>query len=117
MSVETTIVGNVSVKVTTTRDWGAEIKRQLNDGLKAMGTEILNQAVQNAPILTGALRESGTLTTEGLTARVRFGNEEVPYARMRHFVNHLHPGTLYYLQRAGDQVSEHVDEYIKGGSL
>lgn len=115
--IETTVVGDVTVKVTTTRDWGREIEKQLKAGLNAMGTEILNEAVQNAPILTGALRESGTLTTEGLTARVRFGNEDVPYARMRHFVNNLHPDTKYYLQRAGDSVTRDAADYFKGGDL
>lgn len=115
--IRTAIVGNVTVKVTTTRDWGKEIEQQLKAGLSQMGTEILNEARQNAPILTGALRESGTLATEGLTARVRFGNVDVPYARMRHYVNNLHPDTKYYLQRAGDSVARNAADYFKGGNL
>ena len=115
--IETTVVGNVTVKVTTTRDWGREIEQQLKAGLNQLGTEILNEAVQNAPILTGALRESGTLTIDGTTAKIHFGNEDVPYARMRHYVNNLHPDTKYYLQRAGDSVSRNAADYFKGGSL
>ena len=115
--IQTTVVGNVTVKVTTTRDWGRLIEKQLQAGLNSLGTEILNEAVQNAPILTGALRASGTLTQEGALARVRFGNEDVPYARMRHFVNNLHPDTKYYLQRAGDQVTGHAADFFKGGAL
>lgn len=115
--IETTVVGDVAVKVTTTRDWGKEIEQQLKNGLNALGTEILNEAVQNAPILTGALRESGTLTVDGTMARIRFGNEDVPYARMRHYVNNLHPDTKYYLQRAGDSVSRNAADYFKAGDL
>ena len=115
--IETTVVGNVTVKVTTTKDWGREIEQQLKAGLSDMGTEILNEAQQNAPVLTGALRESGTLTVDGNMARIRFGNVDVPYARMRHYVNNLHPGTKYYLQRAGDSVSRNAADYFKGGSL
>ena len=116
-TVETTTVGNVSIRVVTTKDWPREIQRTIKDGLKQMGTEILNEAVQNAPILTGALRASGTVTQEGGMIRVRFGSDEVPYARMRHFVNHLHPDTTYYLQRAGDQLTAHSEEFFKSGEL
>lgn len=115
--IETTTVGSVTVRVTTTRDWGREIQQQLKAGLNSLGTEILNEAVQNAPILTGALRESGTLTVDGTMARVRFGNVDVPYARMRHYVNNLHPDTKYYLQRAGDSVTRNAADYFKGGNL
>lgn len=115
--VQTTTVGNVTIRVTTSRDWTKEIASQLKTGLSALGTEILNEAVQNAPILTGALRESGTLTVDGMAARIRFGNDDVPYARMRHYVNDLHPGTKYYLQRAGDSVSRNATDYFKGGNL
>lgn len=115
--IETTVVGNVTVKVTTTRDWGREIQQQLKAGLNQLGTEILNEAQQNAPVLTGALRASGTLTVDGSTARIRFGSVDVPYARMRHYVNNLHPDTKYYLQRAGDSVSRNAADYFKGGDL
>ena len=115
--IETTVVGDVTVKVTTARDWTHEIASQLKDGLNRMGTEILNEARLNAPVRSGDLRKSGTLTIDGTTARVRFGNVDVPYARMRHYVNNLHPDTKYYLQRAGDSVTRNAADYFKGGNL
>ena len=115
--IQTTVVGNVTVRVTTTKDWGRIIEQQLKAGLNSLGTEILNEAVQNAPVRSGDLRRSGTLTVADGMARIRFGNEDVPYARMRHFVNNLHPDTKYYLQRAGDSVTRNSADFFKGGAL
>ena len=115
--IETTVVGDATVKVTTTRDWGREIENQLKAGLNRLGTEILNEARLNAPIRSGDLRKSGALTVDGNMAKIRFGNTDVPYARMRHFVNNLHPDTKYYLQRAGDSATRNAADYFKAGDL
>jgi len=71
-------------------------------GVANMLAEIDAKAKNYAPVRTGALKNSGQITASS----VIYGNNQVPYARLRHFVNNLHPGTRYYLSRAAEEVAK-----------
>ena len=78
-----------------------------------MMTDILRLARQNAPVKTGALRNSGRFQqTNTLHWRITFGNSRVPYARLREHVNHLHPNTTRYLERATTTANNKIKIYF-----
>lgn len=82
-----------------------EEETAINEALGRMGTAILNRAQLYAPVKTGALRADGRVTQEPNSMSVIFGGFSVPYARLRHYENNLHPDTKYYLERAGNEVA------------
>lgn len=67
-------------------------------------SDVNRKAQMNAPYLTGALAASGKISATRDGAQVTYGSARVPYARIRHEVNHLHPGTTKYLARAAQDV-------------
>lgn len=72
----------------------------------SMVTDIHAAASRIAPHKTGALVRSGRIERKAKAYyRVTFGDSRVRYARRRHFENKLHPGTLLYLQKPGDQIA------------
>lgn len=78
----------------------------LRGGINRMGASIKNLATMKAPILTGALRESGRIEhPDDDTVTIVFGSESVPYARRRHYENFKNPHTKYYLQKAGEEIT------------
>ena len=88
-------------------------KRNLDNAKRAMADSILGRATMIAPKLTGALRSDGRVETRDTSLAIVFGDERVPYARMRHYVNRKNPQTLNYLKRAGDQtVKEGLKKYL-----
>lgn len=74
-------------------DWEKASGAVLNGlaaGAKAAASLILNAAKDNTPVQSGALRDSGTLTGEGLEIGIAF---TAPYAAMVHeSVACAHPG-------------------------
>lgn len=91
----------------------SETKR-LKQAERLIANTIKARAVVLAPKLTGALRANGRVLVVNSGLRVKFGDEDVPYARRRHFENKKNPQTLNYLQRAGDSVmKESIRRYIK----
>ena len=82
-------------------------------GVARMATDIHGMAVRNAPYRTGALRNSGRFTRKGtLTWAVIFGGNGVDYAAIRETTNHLHPGTRFYLKRAGESAQARYASYF-----
>lgn len=79
--------------------------RRWNAGVLNMMSEVQRIAQTNAPILTGALRNSARIRATRDGAEVTFGSSRVDYALLRHEVNHLHPSTIKYLARAAESVS------------
>lgn len=75
-------------------------------GVLNMMADVQRRAMTNAPVKTGALKASGRIRATKEGAEVTFGSSRVEYARLRHEVNHLHPGTIKYLARAADAVSK-----------
>ena len=107
----------MSYRLQLSAEWTRKIStQQLNEGGVRMMTDILKMARQNAPVLTGALRNSGRfqqLTT--VKWRITFGNARVPYARIREHVNRLHPNTVRYLQRARNTAASRAKSYFNLG--
>lgn len=84
--------------------WLPKSKAKMNVGLTRLVTDIHNKAVRRAPVLTGALVNSGRYRKTGpLTYQLTFGNARVPYAVIREYVNRKHPTTRFYL---GNSVKE-----------
>ena len=98
-------------------DWTRKLStQQLNEGGVKMMTDILKMARQNAPVLTGALRNSGRFQQLSTVKwRITFGNARVPYARIREHVNRLHPNTVRYLQRARNTAASRAKSYFNLG--
>lgn len=81
-----------------------------------MMTDILKMARQNAPYLSGDLRNSGRFQQLSTVKwRITFGNARVPYARIREYVNHLHPNKVRYLQRARNTAASRAKSYFNLG--
>lgn len=91
-----------------------EEERRMDLALGKWAVDTHNTAQRLAPHETGALRGSGRVERHsGLKWSVSFGNNQVPYARRRHFENFLNPQTLRYLQRPGDANSKNfVQRYM-----
>ena len=98
-------------------DWTRKLStKQLNEGGVKMMTDILKMARQNAPVLTGALRNSGRFQQLSTVKwRIAFGNARVPYARIREYTNRLHPNTVRYLQRARNTAASRAKSYFNLG--
>ena len=92
----------MNYQIKTSATWTRKLStQQLNKGGTRMITDILRLARQNAPVKTGALRNSGRFQQVGNTHwQITFGNNRVPYARLREHTNQLHPNTTRYLARA-----------------
>lgn len=98
----------------TSASWVRKLStQQLNKGGARMMTDILRMARQNAPVKTGALRNSGRFQqTSTLHWRITFGNNRVPYARIREHTNRLHPNTTRYLERAATTAQHKIKTYF-----
>lgn len=107
----------MSYRLQLSADWARKLStQQLNEGGVKMMTDILKMARQNAPVLTGALRNSGRFQQLSTVKwRITFGNARVPYARIREHVNRLHPNTVRYLQRARNTAASRAKSYFNLG--
>lgn len=104
----------MSYQLKMSAEWARKLStRQLNKGGVRMMTDILRMARQNAPVKTGALRNSGRFQQTGNTRwQITFGNGRVPYARLREHENRLHPNTTRYLERAARTASSRAKTYF-----
>ena len=107
----------MSYRLQLSAEWTRKLStQQLNEGGVKMMTDILKMARQNAPVLTGALRNSGRFQQISTVKwRITFGNARVPYARIREHVNRLHPNTVRYLQRARNTAASRAKSYFNLG--
>lgn len=106
----------VTVKSTLVSKWTPETLRKLDVAVLSLATRVHRDAMRYAPVDTGNLVASGRVQRSG-EARysVIFGGQGLKYARMRHYVNRKHPGTLRYLERAGDENSRRFVQELKRG--
>jgi hypothetical protein len=104
----------MSYQLKTTAAWARKLSpQQLNKGGARMMTDILRLARQNAPVKTGALRNSGRFQQVGNTHwQITFGNSRVPYARIREHENRLHSNTTRYLERAARTAISRTKTYF-----
>ena len=94
-------------------------------GCLNMMADVEAKAQFNAPVLTGALRNSARLKATRDGAEVTFGTDgpktkgkdgggRVDYALLRHEVNHKHPSTVHYLAKAAQEVANSdIGRYFK----
>lgn len=83
-------------------------------GCLNMMADVETKAQFNAPVLTGALRNSARIRVTRDGAEVTFGSARVDYALLRHEKNNLHPSTTKYLARAAMDVSRgNLAQYFK----
>lgn len=95
--------------------WREGTERKLDAAVLTMATDIQRVATTLAPVETGNLASSGRIEREGEAHyTVIFGGNRVPYARRRHYENKKNPGTLKYLERAGDSTARNIKRYLKG---
>lgn len=104
----------MSYQLKVSATWARKLStQQLNKGGVRMMTDILRMARQNAPVKTGALRNSGRFRQVGNTHwQITFGNGRVPYARLREHENRLHPNTTRYLERATTTATNKIKTYF-----
>jgi len=87
----------------------------LDAAVLELATDIHRVASVLAPKATKALVKSGKINKKGIAHySVTFGGDQVPYARRRHYENKKTPGSLRYLERAGDAASRNVKKYLRG---
>lgn len=109
--------GNVTFRLTLKEPWEQIGLEQTRTMVKRIASSVNIQAKANAPVLTGALRNSGRISANGdYSYNVKFGGSPtgVYYARRRHYENNLHPGTKYYLSRAAQTVGSKYKQYWPG---
>lgn len=97
------------------KEWTSATEGKLDGAVLEMATDIHRVASMFAP------KDKRNLVNSGRIERVKqahykviFGSSTVPYARIRHFVNKKTPGSLKYLERAGDSTARNVGRYLRG---
>lgn len=103
----------------TINQWASEQAFTIDRIEQHMSGAILSRAIMLAPKDTGMLHASGRITRETQGRAVRFGDAEVPYARIHELGgmtgrNYATPITAkHYLQKAGDSVAkENIKKYV-----
>ena len=95
---------SLEVKLTWNQGALTELQRRMNGGILRMGFDVASRARFNAPVKTGALRNSIRVAPEGRDVYIIAGSSRVPYARRREYENNLHPETKHYMHRAFESV-------------
>lgn len=96
------------------KQWTSQTEGKLDLAVLEMATDIHRVSGLLAPKDTRALVNSGRIEREGKAHyKVIYGGGAVPYARRRHFENKKTPGSLRYLERAGDSTSRNVKRYLR----
>lgn len=84
---------------------GDEYIKRWRAGVLNLISAVEGQAQKNAPYVSSSLRNSARPRATKTGAEVTFGSKRVPYARIRHEVNNLHPNTRKYLARAAEEIA------------
>jgi len=93
------------IKVNINKNWSKPKEKGLDVGLLEMTTDVHRRAVILAPKDTRALANDGRIEKISEGYRVVFGSAKVPYARKRHYENKKNPGSIGYLDKAGESVA------------
>lgn len=97
-----------------------KVQSAFAQGMVRMGYAIANQARGNAPVLTGALRNSIRTTVDGkdnvyVIAGGNAGQYTVPYAKRREYENNAHPSKRMYMHKAFNKIkSGDISQYFRG---
>lgn len=96
------------------KQWTSATEGKLDMAVLEMATDIHRISAVISPKDSRALVNSGRIEREGVAHyKVIYGGGRVPYARMRHYVNRKTPGSLRYLERAGESVSRNFKRYTR----
>jgi hypothetical protein len=96
------------------KQWTAQTEAKLDLAVLDMATDIHRVSGVLAPKASRALVNSGRIERVGPAHyKVVYGGGAVPYARRRHFENKKTPGSLHYLERAGDATSRNFKRYVE----
>jgi hypothetical protein len=96
------------------KQWTDKTEGKLDMAVLEMATDIHRISGVISPKDSRALVNSGRIDrVEKAHYRVTYGGGRVPYARMRHYKNRKTPGSLRYLERAGETVSRNFKRYIR----
>lgn len=96
-----------------------QVKASFTRGMLRMGYAAARQARANAPVLTGALRNSIRTTVDNndnvyVIAGGTNGIYKVPYALLREYENRKHPETKMYMHRAFESVQRgDISQYFR----
>lgn len=94
------------------------MERRIMEGMFEMGLDMANQARENAPVLTSALRNSIRVEEDGNVVYVKAGGNihghQIDYALKREYENNLHPWTRHYMKRAQESIMPNWPKYFKG---
>lgn len=98
-----------------TLQWDVQELMELNEKVNAViniilidvGNEISNNAKENAPFLTWALKENLHPDLNTVSKWFAVVGSDLAYASVREFVNKKHPNRTFYLERA---FTEHIDD-------
>lgn len=94
--------------------------KKIKEGMFAMGLDMARVARRNAPVLTGALRNSIRVETDGNIVYVKAGGivngHHIDYALKREYENRAHPDTIHYMKRAQEEIMREgfMTKYFKG---
>lgn len=99
----------------------AEMGQKMREGLFAMGFDVAAQARRNAPVLTGALRNSIRTEAEDDAVYVRAGgtvvrNKRIDYAMLREKGPNRNPATEHYMENAYNLIAsgDYMTKYFGG---
>lgn len=99
----------------------AEIPQKAREGLFAMGYDIAAQARRNAPVVTGALRNSIRVEAEAYDVYIRAGgtvvnNKRIDYAMKREQGPNRNPATEHYMENAKRMImtGDYMQKYFGG---
>ena len=108
-------MAKVEVSFKSKMDVYAQIQRlNMQKELEAKAEKTLGRARMLAPVLSGDLKMNGRVEKIENGVSVVFGDNRIPYARRRHFENRKNPGTINYLERAGNQTKKEGYIVMKG---
>lgn len=87
------------------------VDQMMKSALQGIGNDVKNRSRILAPKDTGALRRSAKvhLNSTKDTVTVSYNTE---YARLRHYVNNLHPATRLYLTNSLKSI-RNLNKYFK----
>ena len=99
----------------------AEMGQKMREGLFAMGFDVAAQARRNAPVLTGALRNSIRTEAEDDAVYVRAGgtvvrNKRIDYAMLREKGPNRNPATEHHMENAYNLIAsgDYMTKYFGG---
>lgn len=96
------------------KQWATQETMVLDRTEEIVSGVILTRSTIIAPKLTGALKGNGRVYKKDGHRVVKFGDNDVPYARRREFENNKNPQAKHYLKRGGDSVKkEPISKYVE----